>query len=275
MRQHPRAAAFVLASALLVLGACRSTPGKTTAEADPASGSGAPSGESATPAAGREFPRAFVNLGLKRGIAPLIAAFANEFPDLPIKIEYLSSKEITERVAAGDIPDLVIDNTRRLPAIADHRLEGTTDVPLGVDFIEITVPAGNPKGITDLTPFGADPATVSALCAPEEPCGASGAAIVTGQGITASVDKIGDDADTVVANLVEGRADVALLYRSDAHILGAGKLQGLPVPGEERAAAAFHLMVLKGSLAAKELAMFVNTDPTADTALTSTGFRPL
>jgi len=255
--------------AFVGLTACRNSGSTTTTpEGAVPPGGSAPAGATTT-------IRGYVNSGLKGSMTPLIAAYREVAPKVTVTAEYLSAKEITDRLAKGDKPDFVVDGFSNLSKNASHRLAGTKDVAYGIDFIQIAVKAGNPKGITDLKPFGADSATKSALCASEEPCGKVGVAVLTGQGITPAPDAFGDEPSGLVADLVSGQVDVALLFRSDVKAYGTDKLAGIDVPGAERGEHTFQLMLVKKTAESMAFATFVDNDKLAESTLTKVGLRPL
>ncbi len=271
MRTLTRSVLLVLSVLTLIgISACRSSSSTSTTPESTAGANGAGTGG----AAGGTTIKGMANTGLKSSINPLVTAYKKANPKVTVNIEYLSSKEIQDKVAKGEKPDFVIDGFSSLNKLAGSRLAGTKDTPFGVDFIQIAVKAGNPKGITDLKPFGADASTRSGLCASEEPCGRAGAAIVSGAGLTPAPDVFGDEPSALVTNLVNGEIDAALLFRADLKGYGGDKLTGVDVPGIERAEQGYQIMVLTKSNGVDAFVTWLKSDPAADAVLVKSGLRP-
>lgn len=86
----------------------------------------------------------------------------------------------------------------------------------------IAVPAGNPKGIADLTDL-ADVTTV--LCAAEVPCGAASAKLLDAAGVTIEAASLEQNVTAVLTKVETGEADAGLVYATD--VIGRDDVEGV------------------------------------------------
>jgi len=121
--------------------------------------------------------------------------------------------------------------------------------------LEIAVPPGNPKKITELSQL-ASPELKVALCAKTVPCGA--AAVKAEAAAKVSITPVTYEQDVTSAlNKVElGEVDAALVYRTDVNS-AKGKVTGVPFAASAGAVTTYPIAVLKGAPNPDAAAAFV------------------
>lgn len=140
--------------------------------------------------------------------------------------------------------------------------------------LQIVVPAGNPGAVTGLSDLARRELDV-ALCAPEVPCGAAASTLLSVAGVRASVDTLEPDVRAVLTKVELGEVDAALVYRTD--VIAAGDaVEGLDVPGSDRAVNDYTIAVLRHSGAIAEARAFVRLVLSRDgrRVLADAGFEP-
>lgn len=198
-RTPRRTVAIALAVAALALTGCS---GEAPA---PAGGGGAPessvSGE-LTVYAAASLSGAFDEIG---------AAFEQQNPDVRVSGVYDGSSTLVTQLLEGAPADVFASadeaNMNKLEdAAVDPRLFAS-------NTLVIAVPAGNPGGVETLADL-ADVTTV--LCAPEVPCGAASATLLSSAGVDVDAASLEQNVTAVLTKVAAGEADAGLVYATDA-----------------------------------------------------------
>ncbi|MGQ0624974.1 MAG: molybdate ABC transporter substrate-binding protein [Sporichthyaceae bacterium] len=138
--------------------------------------------------------------------------------------------------------------------------------------LQIAVPAGNPAGVDALADF-ADEALDIALCAAEVPCGAAADKVFSAATITPAPDTREPDVKAVLAKVVAGEVDAALVYTTD--VLAAGDaVEGIEFPEAAQAINDYPIAPLTeaGNAAAAAAWVAFILSPAAQQVLTAAGF---
>jgi molybdate transport system substrate-binding protein len=169
-------------------------------------------------------------------------------------------------LTGGDV--LALDE----PAIAalGAQLAGSP-LPFAANQLVIAVAAGNPLQIAGLVDLSR-PGLRLAVCAAAQPCGAAAVAVLGGQ---PAPTRLADDASAAIADVRAGRADAALVYRTDARA-AKDDVDTVEFPQSRRAVAHYQLATLRQAAnpdAAARLLAFLTSSYASD-VLSAAGFQP-
>ena len=207
-----------IATSVLALAGCASTPAATTAPKTSVSGS--------------IVVDAAASL---TGIFDEIATdFKKSHPGVTITFNYGGSSALATSIVSGAPVDLFASaSPATMKTVTDANLAKGTPTTFVSNTLEIAVPAGNPGKITGLADF-ADASKKIAICAPEVPCGAAAVAVFAVTGIKDKPDTLVPDVKTALTQVSLDEVDAALVYHTD--VLAAGsKVQGIAFPEAQKA----------------------------------------
>ncbi len=211
-------------------------------------------------------------------LTEILTAFAADFelhnPNLTVKVIFGADSEMTQSAMADVASTGTAADPRATVLIVEGRAPldtlGSLADPSPVTFarnqLVVAIAPGNPKrlvGVGDL----ARPDLRVVLCAETEPCGTTSAAVLTAAGVKPLAPIRVPDVRTALAQVEQGKADAALVYRTDTRIVDdtVGTLEF----AESRAALAeYQAVVLAGSSNAHSAQVFLNT--LASTAMAET-----
>jgi molybdate transport system substrate-binding protein len=215
----------------LALAGCASPAGRGT----PASGT--PEGASTvTVFAAASLGGVFTALGKR---------FEAQHPGVSVDFNFGGSSGLAAQIVQGapaDVFAAASPDTMRTVLDAGFATDPSV---FATNTLQIAVPAGNPGAVTSLADL-ADAGLTVALCAPEVPCGAAAAAVLSAAGVTASVDTLEQDVTAVLTKVELDEADAGLVYRTDVLAAGA-KVEGVDIPGAENAPNDYPIAALDGA----------------------------
>lgn len=166
----------------------------------------------AGPAATGEPLRVLADPALGPSLAELTNAFANLFPGQQVELELAPSAEIVARLGAGETAD-VIGLAGLAPvqeAVAAGHIAEDLAIPIATDRLVLVAPFG---GTADASALD-DPATRLALLDAVTPAGAAAREALELLGASADAATSFPDEAALIAALVAGEADLAILYAS-------------------------------------------------------------
>jgi len=275
-----RRAVVLVVAALVVLGVIALAVGAAISDssddANPA-GPGSTRPPPSTRPAGEPPPdpnttvSVFAPLEMRQVLEQLTSAFTEANPGISVEPLLGVSSDLLERVQSGEESGVYIDEQSVVARLGGGRAQGDP-IPFGTNFLQLVVKRGNPKRIQGLSVFGAQPATTSAVCSEEVPCGALGQQVLEGGGVVAVPDRVGVDGRELVAQVAAGDIDAALLFRSDIRFR-LRKIQPVAFP-EETVTVEYTLVRFGPGAAADQFAEFVQSEQ-AQTILAQRGFRAL
>ncbi|MEV4736516.1 MULTISPECIES: molybdate ABC transporter substrate-binding protein [unclassified Microbacterium] len=191
--------AAVLALAALALTGCSSPSAEPTPD-DTASSASALTGD-LTVYAAASLKGAFDEIG---------AAFTDENPDVNFSAVYDGSSTLVTQLQEGAPGDVFASaDEKNMDKLADLAIDPTL---FASNTLVIAVPAGNPGGVESLADLG-DVTTV--LCAPEVPCGAASATLLSNAGLTVEPASLEQNVTAVLTKVAAGEADAGLVYATD------------------------------------------------------------
>ncbi|UTT53327.1 molybdate ABC transporter substrate-binding protein [Microbacterium maritypicum] len=196
-RTFRRSAAAVLAAVALALTGCASADGST---ATPTTAEGGLSGD-LTVYAAASLSGAFDAIG---------EAFTAENPGVRFSPVYDGSSTLVTQILEGAPADVFASADE---ANMDKAADAAVDPALfASNTLVIAVPTGNPGGVGALADL-ADVTTV--LCAPEVPCGAASAKLLSTAGVTVDAASLEQNVTAVLTKVAASEADAGLVYATD------------------------------------------------------------
>ena len=137
-------------------------------------------------------------------------AFVAENPDVKISPVYDGSSTLVTQILEGAPADVFASaDEANMDKAADVAVDPTL---FASNTLVIAVPAGNPGGVETLADL-ADVTTV--LCAPEVPCGAASAKLLTTADVTVEAASLEQNVTAVLTKVAASEADAGLVYATD------------------------------------------------------------
>ncbi|MHC9046397.1 molybdate ABC transporter substrate-binding protein [Microbacterium saperdae] len=194
-----RSAATVLAAVALVLAGC-AAPAEDAPSPSATAEQGTVSGELTVYAAA----------SLSGAFDAIAEAFAAENPDVSVSPVYDGSSTLVTQILEGAPADVFASaDEANMDKAAEVAVAPTL---FASNTLVIAVPAGNPGGVETLADL-ADATTV--LCAPEVPCGAASAKLLSAAGVTVEAASLEQNVTAVLTKVAASEADAGLVYATD------------------------------------------------------------
>ncbi|KNY05312.1 molybdate ABC transporter substrate-binding protein [Microbacterium sp. GCS4] len=237
--------AAVLALAALALTGCSSPSAEPTPD-DTVSSASALAGD-LTVYAAASLKGAFDEIG---------AAFVEEHPDVNFSAVYDGSSTLVTQLQEGAPGDVFASaDEKNMDKLADLAVDPTL---FASNTLVIAVPAGNPGGVESLADL-ADVTTV--LCAPEVPCGAASATLLSNAGLTVEPASLEQNVTAVLTKVAAGEADAGLVYATD--VIGRDDIEVIVPDGADDVVNRYPIAALDGAPngeAAEAFVAFVLSD---------------
>ncbi|WP_311244061.1 molybdate ABC transporter substrate-binding protein [Microbacterium sp. WCS2018Hpa-23] len=241
-----RTVTVALTAAALALAGCAAGAESPTPTAAGEASESAVSGE-LTVYAAASLSGAFDEIG---------AAFTAVNPGVEVSGVYDGSSTLVTQLLEGAPADVF--------ASADEanmdKLEGAAVAPtlFASNTLVIAVPTGNPGGVETLDDL-ADVTTV--LCAPEVPCGAASATLISNAGVTVEAASLEQNVTAVLTKVAAGEADAGLVYATD--VVGGDDVEVIVPDGADEVVNHYPIAALSeapNSAAAEAFVAFVLSD---------------
>ncbi|MFJ4998396.1 molybdate ABC transporter substrate-binding protein [Microbacterium sp. NPDC088619] len=240
-----RAVSVVLTAAALALTGCAAGTEAPTPTATDATG-GTVSGE-LTVYAAASLSGAFEEIG---------AAFTDANPDVDFSGVYDGSSTLVTQLLEGAPADVFASaDEANMDKLEDAAVDPTL---FASNTLVIAVPTGNPGGVETVADL-ADVTTV--LCAPEVPCGAASATLLSNAGVTVEAASLEQNVTAVLTKVAAGEADAGLLYATD--VVGRDDVEAIVPDGAEKVVNHYPIATLSeapNSAAADAFVAFVLSD---------------
>ena len=154
--------------------------------------------------------------------------FEAENPGVDIlPLVYDGSSTLARQIVEGAPADVFASaDEKNMATVADAGLVAGDAELFASNTLVIAVPAGNPGGVTSLEDL-ADPALSVVLCAPEVPCGAASATLLSNAGVTVRAVSAEQNVSAVLTKVAAGEADAGAGFKKD--VAGGGE-DGSVVP---------------------------------------------
>ncbi len=183
----------VLATAAL-LAACASPAPEPAVSGDPLEGS----------------VEVYAAASLQRAFDDIATAFEDAHPRVTVSAVYDGSSTLATQIGEGAPADVF--------ASADEKnmqkvVEQAPDPQIFAgNTLVIAVPAGDPGGVRTLEDLAR---VTTVLCAPEVPCGAASATLLSNAGVSVTPASAEQNVTAVLTKVAAGEADAGLVYATD------------------------------------------------------------
>ncbi|MFJ6533662.1 molybdate ABC transporter substrate-binding protein [Microbacterium sp. NPDC091662] len=183
-------------------------------------------------------------------------AFTAENPDVRFTPVYDGSSTLVTQILEGAPADVFASaDEANMDKAADVAVDPTL---FASNTLVIAVPAGNPGGVEALADL-ADVTTV--LCAPEVPCGAASAKLLSAAGVTVDAASLEQNVTAVLTKVAASEADAGLVYATD--VIGRDDVEVIVPEGADEVVNHYPIAALSdapNSEAADAFVVFVLSD---------------
>lgn len=213
---------------------------------------------------------------LQKPLDSAVASYRKRQPDVTVDVLYGNARELNDRLLVGERPDLYLGTAVEVQTLGDEGTLPEERVDFGEDTVVMIVTPGNPKQITELSVFGADPTTTSSLCPPQAGCGRGGRAVLANARITALPDSIEPDPATMLERVSAGSVDTGLLYRTQAvRARIKERISYVAIPTTAQVNIPYQFAVVRSGGAVDGFVQFLEEWPGIDRILARSGLAPL
>ncbi|AOX46623.1 molybdate ABC transporter substrate-binding protein [Microbacterium sp. BH-3-3-3] len=214
--RRPLRLLVVLAAAAL-LAACASP----TASPAPAA-----SGSAASAATLDGTVEVYAAASLQRSFDEIATAFEAAHPGVTVSAVYDGSSTLATQIGEGAPADVFASaDEKNMAKVADQAPDPRL---FAGNTLVIAVPTGNPGAVSTL----ADLARVTTvLCAPEVPCGAASATLLSNAGVTVTPASAEQNVTAVLTKIAAGEADAGLVYATD--VVGRDDVEAIVPEGAD------------------------------------------
>ena len=166
----------------------------------------------------------------------LVTAYRAEHPDVEIIATYAGSSQLVTQMGEGASADLLITADTATMSTAQASIDALAEVSPQViasnELVLATAP-GNPASVGSVNDL-ASPGVITALCAPQVPCGRLAQQELTQTGITPAKATEEANVSAVATKISSGQADAGFIYSTDAKALSASQnITIIELPGLE------------------------------------------
>lgn len=175
---------------------------------------------------------------------------------ITVETNYDGSSTLVTQITEGAPADVFASaDTKNMDALTAADLVGPATF-FASNTLRIAVAPGNPLGITTLEDL-ARPDVLSVLCAPQVPCGAASAQLLSNAGVTLSPASEEQSVTAVVTKVAEGIADAGLVYATDV-AANPDRLEGITLAGAADVVGHYPIAVVAGSPHADAAQAFID-----------------
>ncbi|GAA1234068.1 molybdate transport system substrate-binding protein [Microbacterium phyllosphaerae] len=184
------------------------------------------------------------------------AAFTEANPDVEVSGVYDGSSTLVTQLLEGAPADVFASaDEANMDKLEDAAVDPTL---FASNTLVIAVPTGNPGGVKTLDDL-ADVTTV--LCAPEVPCGAASATLLSNAGVTVEAASLEQNVTAVLTKVAASEADAGLVYATD--VIGRDDVEVIVPDGADEVVNHYPIAALSeapNSAAAAAFVAFVLSD---------------
>jgi molybdate transport system substrate-binding protein len=209
---------------------------------------------------------------LTEAFTSLAAEFEAEHPGVDVALNFAGSSALAEQVNAGAPVDVLATASRETMATVVEAGTVTNPQTFARNELAVIAPAANEAGIESLADLER-PGVLTAICAPDVPCGAAAATLLERNGVVVSPATLDPDVKSVLARVVTDEVDAGIVYVSDARSAGDA-VTTVPIPSGSNVSTDYQLAAVAESAQsglAREFVALVTGD-SGRQALASLGF---
>ncbi|WP_314451990.1 molybdate ABC transporter substrate-binding protein [uncultured Microbacterium sp.] len=259
MSRSVRLLALLGAAAFLAGCASASTP---VAPAPAASGSAASSGELSGTV------EVYAAASLQRSFDEIATAFEQEHPGVTVSAVYDGSSTLATQIGEGAPADVFASADEK--NMAKVTAQAPDPQVFAGNTLVIAVPKGNPGGVRTLADLARG---TTVLCAPEVPCGAASATLLSNAGVSVSAASSEQNVTAVLTKVAASEADAGLVYATD--VVGRDDVEAIVPEGADAVVNRYPIAALTEAQnpdAASAFVAFVLSDE-GQQILADAGFR--
>lgn len=278
MRSNParRRTAFAAASLLILapLTACADDTDDSLVPTPARQGAPTVPAASTTPSAIGGDLVVFAAASLTGTFTELGKSFEAANPAVKVLFQFNSSATLATQINSGAPADVfAAASPATMKTVTDAGNGSGTPTTFARNTLQIAVPAGNPGEVTELADFAEEDLDI-ALCAVEVPCGAAADKVFTAAAITPAPDTRETDVKAVLAKVVMGEVDAALVYTTDV-LAGGDQVEGIEFAEAADAVNDYPIAALNDAANTGAAAAWVAfiLSPAAQQVLTAAGFQ--
>jgi len=199
--------------------------------------------------------------------------FEEAHPGVTVTFSFAASSALATQIGDGAPADVFASASTT--TMDDVVAAGAASDPVvfATNRMELAVPPTNPgkvTGLDDLT----HPATTTALCQPQVPCGATAAKVFANAGIAVTPVTLEPDVKSVLSKVQLGEVDAGVVYVTDVKAAG-DKVKGVEIADDVNASTDYPIAPLLHSAHPDVAAAFVDwvLSPDGQSVLSAAGFR--
>jgi molybdate transport system substrate-binding protein len=185
--------------------------------------------------------------------------FAADHPEVQIaSISYDGSSTLATQILEGAAVDVFASADERNMSEVTAAGMGDEPVIFASNTLVIAVPQENPANIDSLDDLAG---ATTVLCAPEVPCGAASAALLSNAGVTVDAASLEQNVTAVLTKVAAGEADAGLVYATD--VIGRDDVEVIVPDGADEVVNHYPIAALSAapnSAAAEAFVAFVLSD---------------
>jgi molybdate transport system substrate-binding protein len=186
----------------------------------------------------------------------LAKSFESEHSDVDVVLVYDSSATLAEQVTEGAPADvLATADLDTMQSVVDAGDASDPSSFAGNTAVLVT-PPDNPGHITSFADLGRKDVSF-VECVDTAPCGKVGAALLSGNGITAKPKSFEDNVKAVLAKVTSGEVDAGIVYVTDAQAAG-DTVKVVQIPGAAQQVTSYGIVVVDESKHADLAKQFVD-----------------
>ncbi|MFZ8758526.1 molybdate ABC transporter substrate-binding protein [Microbacterium sp. HMH0099] len=227
----------------------------------PSEGTSAGSGVSGT-------VEVYAAASLQRSFDEIAAAFEEDNPDVQVTAVYDGSSTLATQIGEGAPADVFASaDEKNMAKVADRAPDAQV---FAGNTLVIVVPAGNPGAVDDLADLAG---VTTVLCAPEVPCGAASATLLSNAGVAVTPASAEQNVTAVLTKVAAGEADAGLVYATD--VVGRDDVEAIVPDGAADVVNRYPIAALTDARNPEAAAAFVDFVLSArgQEILSAAGFR--
>lgn len=209
---------------------------------------------------------------LTEGFTELAQQFESTHPGVDVALNFGGSSALAEQVNAGAPVDVLATASAATMKTVTEAGNAVSPETFARNELAVVVPVANEAGVETLADL-ARPDVRTAICAPEVPCGAAAAALLTANDLTLTPATLDPDVKSVLSRVTANEVDAGIVYATDARA-AADAVTTIPIPADTNVTTDYVVTVVAGAPQpdlAKEFVALV-TGPDGQSVLAKLGF---
>jgi molybdate transport system substrate-binding protein len=174
------------------------------------------------------------------------AVYEEAHADVDIVMNFGGSSTLREQILEGAPVDVFASaNLSNMSQLVEAGVTADDPVVFAKNMLQITVPFGNPAGVTGLADLADDDLLIG-LCAEEVPCGEFARQVLANAGVTPVIDSNEPDVRALLTKIEAGELDAGITYVSDVRST-EGAVEAIDIPARVNVVADYPIAVMGGA----------------------------